>query len=185
MDSFSVPKFLLYPGIQWWASQCCSSGCSTSIQSKPQIPMGCRWHSHNMDRPVYPFPQCATVRILCPDQSYFKFPQSTQWNFVQCANSKSSPSSGLELMPSCFAIYTYLKFLLWWLILCELASWDMWLNSSTPHKPHYILQNYMEFWKYIYTGFCKKMLHLNEKAKRKKRGKNMSKLEGILLCKSC
>lgn len=46
-----------------------------------------------------------------------------------------------------------------------LRSVTEFFNSS--HSPVIILQSYMQFWKNIYAGFCRNMLKLNEKAKRK------------------
>lgn len=45
---------------------------------------------------------------------------------------------GLELIPSCFAICAYLKFLWWWLISWELpfltVLWDVQLHPLNPHS---------------------------------------------------
>lgn len=100
------------------------------------VPVFQMYHFHTVQAPdIYgmqiPFPQLGVAYVSFPTVCHcenfvsglaLKFPQSAQWIFVQCANSKSSYLSGLDLMPSSFAIYTYLNFLLGWLILCELTS---------------------------------------------------------------
>lgn len=47
----------------------------------------------------------------------FPFPQSAQQEFLFGVLTKPSLPLGLELAPSSFKFFSYLKFLLWWLIL--------------------------------------------------------------------
>lgn len=91
--SSSIQLVLLSPwASQWWWSQHCSSRCTMFIESKFQVSMEHRCHSHYLEWYVYkqllPFPVCHSGEFLS-----------------RCINrdvqTKPHLLSGLELAPSC------------------------------------------------------------------------------------